>query len=51
MFKNVLVGVDGRANGRDAIALAARLVDPDGTLTSSATSPMTCCCGSARPPR
>ena len=33
MFKNVLVGVDGRANGRDAIALASELVDPDGTLT------------------
>lgn len=33
MFKNVLVGVDGRPNGRDAIALAARLLDPDGKLT------------------
>ncbi len=33
MFKNVLVGVDGRANGRDAIALATQLVDPDGKLT------------------
>lgn len=33
MFKNVLVGVDGRANGRDAIALAARLTDPAGKLT------------------
>jgi len=33
MFRNVLVGVDGRANGRDAIALAAELVDPDGKLT------------------
>ncbi len=33
MFKNVLVGVDGRANGRDAIALASRLTDPDGKLT------------------
>jgi nucleotide-binding universal stress UspA family protein len=30
MFKNVLVGVDGRSGGRDAIALANRLVDPDG---------------------
>jgi nucleotide-binding universal stress UspA family protein len=28
MFKNVLVGVDGTANGRDAIALATRLTDP-----------------------
>ncbi len=28
MFKNVLVGVDGTANGRDAIALASRLADP-----------------------
>ncbi len=33
MFKNVLVGVDGTANGRDAIALASRLMDPAGTLT------------------
>ena len=30
MFKNVLVGVDGRPNGRDAIARASRLADPDG---------------------
>jgi nucleotide-binding universal stress UspA family protein len=33
MFKNVLVGVDGRPNGRDAVALASRLIDPDGKLT------------------
>jgi len=33
MFKNVLVGVDGRSNGRDAIVLASQLVDPDGKLT------------------
>ncbi len=33
MFKNVLVGVDGSPNGRDAIALASRLVDSDGELT------------------
>jgi nucleotide-binding universal stress UspA family protein len=33
MFKNVLVGVDGTAHGRDAIALASRLTDPDGKLT------------------
>jgi nucleotide-binding universal stress UspA family protein len=33
MFANVLVGVDGTANGRDAIALAAKLTDADGTLT------------------
>jgi nucleotide-binding universal stress UspA family protein len=33
MFKNVLVGVDGRPNGRDAVALASRLADPDGKLT------------------
>jgi nucleotide-binding universal stress UspA family protein len=33
MFKNVLVGVDGRPNGRDAIALASRLVDSQGELT------------------
>jgi nucleotide-binding universal stress UspA family protein len=33
MFKNVIVGVDGRANGRDAIALATRLADLAGKLT------------------
>jgi nucleotide-binding universal stress UspA family protein len=33
MFKNVLVGVDGRPNGRDAIALASHLTGPDGKLT------------------
>ncbi len=33
MFENVLVGVDGRGNGRDAIALARHLTDPAGTLT------------------
>jgi nucleotide-binding universal stress UspA family protein len=33
MFSNVLVGVDGRAYGRDAIALAASLKDRDGKLT------------------
>ena len=33
MFKNVLVGVDGRPYGRDAIALARRLMDPAGKLT------------------
>lgn len=33
MFNNVLVGVDGRPGGRDAIALASRLINPDGKLT------------------
>jgi nucleotide-binding universal stress UspA family protein len=33
MFKNVLVGVDGLPGGRDAIALAHRLADPEGKLT------------------
>jgi nucleotide-binding universal stress UspA family protein len=33
MFRNVLVGVDGRPAGRDAIALGSRLVDPEGRLT------------------
>jgi len=33
MFKNVLVGVDGGVGGRDALALALRLTDPDGKLT------------------
>jgi nucleotide-binding universal stress UspA family protein len=33
MFENVLVGVDGRPNARDAIALASRLREPNGKLT------------------
>lgn len=33
MFKNVLVGVDGRPNGRDAVALATKLLADDGRLT------------------
>jgi nucleotide-binding universal stress UspA family protein len=33
MFENVLVGIDGTSNGRDAIALAAQLVARDGRLT------------------
>jgi len=33
MFKNVLVGVDGSANSRDAIALARRLADPAAEMT------------------
>jgi nucleotide-binding universal stress UspA family protein len=33
MFENVLVGVNGRPNARDAVALAQRLVDRDGQLT------------------
>ncbi|HTZ86813.1 MAG TPA: universal stress protein [Solirubrobacteraceae bacterium] len=33
MFKNVLVGVDGRASGRDAIALASQLTEPGGAIT------------------
>jgi nucleotide-binding universal stress UspA family protein len=33
MFENVLVGVDGRSNGRDAIALARQLADRDARLT------------------
>jgi nucleotide-binding universal stress UspA family protein len=33
MFKNVLVGVDGRAGGRDAIELACQLTDSDRELT------------------
>jgi nucleotide-binding universal stress UspA family protein len=32
MFNNVLVGVDGRQGGRDAIALALRLAHPDATV-------------------
>jgi nucleotide-binding universal stress UspA family protein len=33
MFKNVLVGVDGRPNGRDALTLARHLIAPGGKLT------------------
>jgi nucleotide-binding universal stress UspA family protein len=33
MFENVLVGLDGRSTGRDAIALARQLLEADGTLT------------------
>jgi nucleotide-binding universal stress UspA family protein len=33
MFKNVLVGVDGRPGGRDAVELARRLMDSGGKLT------------------
>jgi nucleotide-binding universal stress UspA family protein len=33
MFNNVLVGVDGGPGGRDAVALASRLIDPSGKLT------------------
>jgi nucleotide-binding universal stress UspA family protein len=33
MFENVIAGVDGRPNGRDAIALASRLLGPEGALT------------------
>jgi nucleotide-binding universal stress UspA family protein len=45
MFQNVIVGVDGRPNGRDAIALAMRLLADDGKLTlahihGGATNPL-----------
>jgi len=33
VFDNILIGVDGRAGGRDAIALATRLAAPDANLT------------------
>jgi nucleotide-binding universal stress UspA family protein len=33
MFKQIVVGIDGRAGGRDAIALAKLLVAADGELT------------------
>jgi nucleotide-binding universal stress UspA family protein len=39
MFKNVLVGVDGSPHGRDAVALASRLSDPDGKLTLAHVHP------------
>jgi nucleotide-binding universal stress UspA family protein len=45
MFQNVIVGVDGRTNGRDGIALAMRLLADGGKLTlanihGGATNPM-----------
>lgn len=33
MFRNAMVGVDGRSGGRDAAALARHLLDPGGRLT------------------
>lgn len=39
MFENVLVGVDGRSYGRDAIALALRLMGSDGKLTLANVRP------------
>jgi nucleotide-binding universal stress UspA family protein len=33
MFKNVIVGTDGGQGGRDAVALARRLVEPGGMIT------------------
>ena len=33
MFENVLVGVDGRPGGRDAVALATELLADTGKLT------------------
>jgi nucleotide-binding universal stress UspA family protein len=39
MFKNVLVGVDGSANGRDGIALASRLSEAGAKLTLAHVHP------------
>ncbi len=39
MFSNVIVGVDGRSGGRDAIALARQLVDEHGALTLARVFP------------
>jgi nucleotide-binding universal stress UspA family protein len=39
MFHNVLVGVDGRGGGRDAIALATKLLDDAGKLTLAHVHP------------
>jgi len=33
MFRQIVVGVDGREGGRDAVALARLLVAADGELT------------------
>jgi nucleotide-binding universal stress UspA family protein len=39
VFKNVLVGVDGRPYSGDAVVLASRLTDPDGKLTLAHVHP------------
>ena len=33
MFKQIVAGVDGQEGGRDAMALAKRLLGPEGELT------------------
>jgi nucleotide-binding universal stress UspA family protein len=40
MFSNVLVGVDGRQGGRDAIALAIRLAAPGARMTLAHVDPI-----------
>jgi nucleotide-binding universal stress UspA family protein len=35
MFRNVIVGVDGRQGGQDALALAKHVLDADGSLTAA----------------
>ncbi len=40
MFNNVLVGVDGRQGGRDAIALAAQLAAPGARITLAHVDPI-----------
>ncbi len=39
MFRHVIVGVDGRANGRDAITLGLQLVDHDGRISLAHVHP------------
>jgi nucleotide-binding universal stress UspA family protein len=39
MFKNVLIGVDGSPNGRDAVALGSRLAAREGKLTLAHVRP------------
>src|SRR5579863_895157 len=39
MFENVLIGIDEHSRGRDAIALAKRLVSPTGKLTFANVHP------------
>lgn len=39
MFSTVIAGVDERAGGRDAIALAQRLLEPDGELVLATVTP------------
>ena len=50
MFKNALVGVDGSPFGRDAVALASRLLADGGTPDAGARPPRRACTRCTRSP-